>query len=124
MIIFDCHFDNHMVRPRDAQFEADVLAWHYQNNSTQSHTAKVWGIHRQTVGRWLAEYENTDAYHRERFAQDASNRVRTRGTYSFELHSIDFERLSAISSQWEMDINETINEILKMALEMDGDESE
>ena len=117
-------FGDLMVRPRDPQFEADVLAWHFENNSSISETAKHFEIHRTTVGRWLAEYNNTDSYHRERFAQDTSNRVRIGGSYSIDFHTFDYDRLFTLSTHWGLTINQTINQILFLGLILEDDESE
>ena len=113
-----------MVRPRDPQFEAEVLTWYYANNSTISQTAKHWKVHRQTVGRWIAEYEKTDAYSRERFNQDTSQRVRISDSYLIDFHSTDYDKLKLLSVKWNLTINETINQILFETLNMDGEKNE
>ena len=103
-----------MVRPRDSKFEMKVLIWHFRNGEIMTETAKHFGIHRTTIGRWLAEVEDKEIYLRERFKKTNEWNARR---YMFKFTHFDHYRLNEIALDMNMEIDEVIVNIIRETVE-------
>ena len=103
-----------MVRPRDSKFEIKVLIWHFRNGETIKRTAEHFGIHRTTLGRWLAEAQGKEIYLRERFKK--TNEWNTR-RYIFQFNPFHYYLLDEIAKESDMEINKFITKIIVDTIE-------
>lgn len=108
-----------MARPRDEEFEQVVLAWHFKNGEVIKQTAEHFAIHRTTLGRWLAEFNDTSDYARERFYQETSMRKRE---YSVTFDWVDYKRLQEVEKRWDMSLEDVIIKILEIKMEGESNE--
>ena len=110
-----------MARPVDRQRQKAVIEFYYNNGENQSLTAKTFGIHRQTVGRWIAEHEDLDTYQAERYIKKKESQEKY-GVFSLWLPITDVEKLIHLSMETKTSISKLIVEITSDYLGVELDE--
>ena len=114
-------FGDKMVRPRNLELQQKVIQWYYANGELKGKTAEKFGIHRGTVGRWIAEYEELDTYQAERgIRQRDSDAYYGRFSMWFDLD--DMEKLIELSMKAKVSISKLIVEITSDFLGVELDE--
>jgi hypothetical protein len=111
-----------MVRPRDKNKESEVIEWYYLHEENKGKTAKHFGIHRSTIGRWIAEFEGSKKYSFERGILKNRYSGLESGAFSVWLNIDDVAKLLKIASNNDVTLSKLIVEITADYLGVDFDE--
>jgi len=110
-----------MVRPRNHEFEQEVISWYSSNGESKAATAKHFGIHRGTIGRWIAEHEGLETYQAERYIKEKPSEAYY-GRFSMWFDLDLMEKLVELSSKTNISISKLIVEITSDFLGVELDE--
>ena len=110
-----------MARPRDVEFEQKVCQWYYANGENQGLTAKQFGIHRSTVGRWISEIEGTRKYANERGITKNRYSDLEYGRFSMWIPIDDMAKLLKIATKNNISVSKLVVEVTADYLGVDFD---